>query len=221
MCRHKFSRGPAGRAALMIVGLVAVAGCRQDMADQPKLDPLEASTFFRDGMASRQPVPGTVARGQRRTDAHYFTGRVDGEYATSFPPRLLEEQDASRLLRRGRDRYEIFCSHCHGRVGGGSGGDPVYEDLVGMVVRRGYSMPATFHQDRLREAPPGRLFDVITNGFRRMPRHDDQIPVEDRWAIVAYIRALQLSQHAEQDMLEERDLRQLPSQGRAAERKEE
>ena len=112
-------------------------------------------------------------------------------------------------LDRGRDRFGIYCSQCHGLVGGGTGGDPRMEQFVGMVVKRGFPMPPTYHQPRLRRVPIGHFFDVMTNGFGRMPAHGYMIPTEDRWAIAAYIRALQLSQHATGDELTPEDIQKL------------
>ncbi|MGH9313761.1 MAG: c-type cytochrome [Vicinamibacterales bacterium] len=151
------------------------------MHDQPKYEPLEASTFFRDGQASRPLVEGTVARGQLREDEHLYTGKVNGQPATTFPFAITRE-----MMDRGQERYDIYCAPCHDRAGTGDG----------MIVKRGYRMPQSFHIDRLREAPPGHFYDVVTNGFGAMPDYRAQIRPEDRWAVVAYIRALQLSQHA-------------------------
>jgi mono/diheme cytochrome c family protein len=164
--------------------VLAVAGCRQDMHDQPKYIPLRESTFFNDARSARPFVPGTVARGQLQEDALLYTGKLNGADATVFPFAI----DARRMAR-GRERFDIYCSPCHGRTGLGDG----------MIVRRGYRRPPTFHQDRLRDAPVGHFYDVIANGFGAMPDYAAQIKVEDRWAIVAYIRALQLSEHATVD----------------------
>jgi mono/diheme cytochrome c family protein len=161
--------------------LVLAAGCRQDMHDQPKYVPLRQSSFFGDERSARPLVPGTVARGHLHDDALLYTGKINGADATVFP--LVPD---ARVMARGRERFDIYCSPCHGRTGQGDG----------MVVRRGFRHPPTFHQDRLRNAPIGHLFDVITNGFGAMPDYATQIRAEDRWAIVAYMRALQLSEHA-------------------------
>jgi mono/diheme cytochrome c family protein len=167
---------------LVVAGLaVAAAGCRQDMHDQPRYKPLAASTFFADGRAARPLVPGTVARGQLRADTLLYTGQEDGKDATRFPFPVTAD-----VMARGRERFNIFCSPCHGRTGQGDG----------MVVRRGFRRPPTYHSDRLRAAPVGHFFDVMTNGFGAMPSYATQVPVRDRWAIAAYIRALQLSEHA-------------------------
>jgi len=151
------------------------------MHDQPKYIPLRESAFFGDSRSARPVVEGTVARGQLHDDELLYTGKVNGQDATVFPARV----DAAALVR-GRERFNIYCSPCHGRTGQGDG----------MVVRRGYRRPPSFHQDRLRSAPVGHFFDVITNGFGAMPDYAAQIRAEDRWAIIAYVRALQLSEHA-------------------------
>jgi cytochrome c553 len=151
------------------------------MHDNPRYEPLEATTFFADGRASRGLVPNTVARGLLRDDEHLYTGRVNGQLATEFPMRVN-----AQLMLRGQERFNIYCTPCHGRTGKGDG----------MVVRRGYRAPTSFHDARLRQAPPGYIFDVITNGFGAMPDYATQVPVADRWAIAAYIEALQLSQGA-------------------------
>jgi hypothetical protein len=167
------------RAALVVVALAA-SGC-QWMYDQWKIEPYEASDFFADGLASRPPVPGTIARGHLRTDELFYTGKIDGSEASVFPFPVTRE-----LVERGRERYDIYCSPCHDRTGSGHG----------MVVRRGFRAPPTFHQDRLRAMPAGHFFDVITEGFGAMYSYKTRITPRDRWAIVAYVRALQLSQNA-------------------------
>ena len=168
-------------SGLIVVIAVSGAGCRQDMHDQPKYVPLRQSAFFNDARSARPLVEGTVARGQLREDDLLYTGKVKGEDATLFPMRVDET-----LMARGQQRFNIYCAPCHGRTGQGDG----------MVVRRGYRRPPSIHQDRLRSAPVGHFFDVMTNGFGAMPDYAAQIKAEDRWAIVAYIRALQLSGHA-------------------------
>jgi len=161
--------------------LLVCAACRQDMHDQPKYTAYKASDFFADRRSARPLVEGTIAQGQLNEDELLYTGRAGGQPATQFPFAI---DDA--VMRRGRERYDIFCSPCHGLTGEGDG----------MVVQRGYRRPPSFHVDRLRQAPPGQLYDVMTNGFGAMPDYAAQIPVRDRWAIAAYIRALQLSQNA-------------------------
>ena len=164
-----------------LAGLLLVAGCRQDMHNQPKYRPLRASAFFRDGASARPLVEGTVARGTLQQDEAFFTGKSGG---TPIPelPFPIDEQ----VLDRGQERFGIYCTPCHDATGSGRG----------MVVQRGFRQPPSLHDDRLRNAPAGYFFDVITNGFGVMPDYRAQIPPRDRWAIVAYIRALQLSQHA-------------------------
>jgi mono/diheme cytochrome c family protein len=166
---------------VVVVGLLGLSACRQDMHDQPKYIPLRESTFFADSRSARAPVAGTVARGQLHEDTLLHTGKVDGADSTVFPFPVDD-----KVMARGQERYDIYCSPCHGRTGAGDG----------MVVRRGYRPPPSLHVDRLRLAPPGHFFDVMTAGFGAMPDYAAQIGAEDRWAIVAYIRALQLSEHA-------------------------
>jgi mono/diheme cytochrome c family protein len=151
------------------------------MNDQAKYKPLAASDFFADGRAARPPVPGTVARGELREDTHLYMGKVNGVLVATFPFPMDR-----KALARGRERYDIYCAPCHDRVGNGNG----------MIVRRGYKQPPSLHVDRLRDAPVGHFYDVITNGLGAMPDYSAQISVADRWKIVAYVRALQLSQRA-------------------------
>jgi mono/diheme cytochrome c family protein len=171
--------------SLLLLVALAGAACRQDMHDQPRFEPLETNPFFDDGKASRPKIEGTVARGQLRLDDHLHAGRDDaGQWVTSFPFAI----DAA-ALDRGEERFNIFCSVCHDRTGSGNG----------MVVQRGFKRPPSLHEQRLRDAQVGYLFDVITNGYGNMPDYRSQIPTEDRWRIVAYLRALQLSQNASPD----------------------
>ena len=163
------------------VVLLMCAACRQDMHDQPKYTAYKPSEFFADQRSARPIVEGTIAQGHLNEDELLYAGRVGGQPATMFPFAVDEP-----LMRRGRERFDIFCSPCHGLTGEGDG----------MVVQRGYRRPPSFHVDRLRQAPPGHVYDVITNGFGAMPDYAAQIPVRDRWAITAYMRALQLSQGA-------------------------
>jgi mono/diheme cytochrome c family protein len=181
--------------------LLFASACRQDMQDQPKMKPFRTSTFFRDGLSSRPPVEGTIPRGFLHTDTEFFTGKkrrttaaatpvattaTSQPGAAAFPDDLevLPIPVSQEVVARGRERFEIFCSVCHGLTGNGDG----------MIVRRGFRRAASFHDDRLRQAPVGHFFDAITNGWGAMPSYAPQIAVQDRWAIVAYIRALQLSQ---------------------------
>jgi len=156
-----------------------------DMDIQPRYNPQSTSEFFDDGAASRVPPAGTVARGFLRDDDSYFRGiDENGEHVDEAPVYVT-----LKLLKRGRERYDIFCSPCHGRVGDGKG----------IMVDRGYVPPPTFHSDRVREFPDGYIFEVITNGVRNMPSYGHQIPPDDRWAILEYFRALQRSQSAGAD----------------------
>ena len=182
-------------AALPLAALLA-AGCQQKMAGQPSYKPLASCEFFDDGSSARPLVPGTVPRGHLRTDTPLFTGRLAGQAGQS-PARLVaweNEDDFTReipisldeeTIEHGRDRYMIFCVVCHDPLGTGHG----------KIVERGYTRPPSYHIDRLRNAPAGRLFAVISEGYGSMPSYAGQIPPRDRWAIVAYLRALQLSQH--------------------------
>ena len=175
------SRANLARAAVLLIGLVVLTGCRQKMADQPRYDPLEPSAFFPNGQSARPLPPNTVPRGQLRADSLLYTGKENGADATTFPFTVTLE-----VLQRGQERFNIYCAPCHDRAGTGHG----------IVVQRGFMPPPSFHSDRLRTAPVGHFFDVITNGFGVMPDYRAQIAPRDRWAIVAYIRALQYSQHA-------------------------
>lgn len=192
------------RLAAVLVAL-AVAGCGpQQMTDQPRLEPLEASDFFPNQQGSRHLVEGTVSRGHRRDQItqysqHLLTGIVDGQTARELPAELPEDEGMHEVLVRGRQRYEIFCSHCHDLVGTGEG----------MVPQRGYPSPPTFHSQRLRQAPLGHFFQVISTGKGRMPPHAGQIPPADRWRIAAYVRALQLSQHVPVAELEAEELERI------------
>jgi mono/diheme cytochrome c family protein len=151
------------------------------MHDQPKYTTYRPSDFFADERSARPVIEGTIARGHLVTDELLETGKIDGKIAAVFPFAIDRQ-----VMQRGRGRYDIFCSPCHGMTGEGNG----------MVVQRGYRRPPSLHIDRLREAMPGHVFDVITNGFGAMPDYAAQIPVADRWAITAYLRALQISQRA-------------------------
>lgn len=201
--RRPMNRRPLGSilcAAALAAGLLTAAGCHRDMWDQPKAKVLGDSDFFADGRAARHPVAGTVPRGQLHEDEHLYEGTVDGELAQTFPFSITQE-----VLERGQERYDIFCSPCHGRSGDG----------LGMIVQRGFQQPLSLHVERLRKAPPGFFYDVITNGIDTVgspvllqggvtfgegdvvhPVIAKQSTAEDRWSIVAFIRALQLSQHA-------------------------
>ena len=169
------------RVVLALVSLLVVAGCRQDMHDGPRYEAFEASSTFADGRASRTAPTGTVARGWLRDDDALYTGKIHGLPDDEFPFPIGQSE-----LARGQQRFNIYCTPCHGRLGDGQG----------MVVQRGLRQAASYHQDRLREEKVGYFYDVITNGFGAMQGYAEQIPVRDRWLIVAYVRTLQLSQHA-------------------------
>jgi mono/diheme cytochrome c family protein len=202
---------------LLSVVCMLAASCRRDMQDQPKMKPYRSTVFFKDGLSSRPLVAGTVPRGFLKTDTEFFTGKKAGK--TSSPaansPAPASPQPVAgagnapgvtgpaaypddvevfplpitkEVVERGRERYDIFCTVCHGPTGNGDG----------MIVRRGFRRAASFNDDRLRQAPVGHFFDAVTNGWGAMPAYASQIPVQDRWAIIAYIRALQLSQQSQQ-----------------------
>ncbi len=181
-------------APLAAAGMVLSTGCHLDMYDQPKYKPLAESDFFPDHASSRVPVAGTVARGTLRTDSLLYTGKIHGNFANVFPVPVTQE-----VLERGQDRFNIFCSPCHGRLADGEG----------MIVKRGFPHPPSLLADSVRANPPGFFFDVITTGFGRMYSYAPSVPVKDRWAIVAYLRALQLSQHVPVSMLTAKERAQL------------
>ena len=166
---------------LLLIALSVLSACRLDMHTQPKYKPLEQSSFFDDGRSARPVVPGTVTRGHLRIDEHLYTGRISGELADTFPFPITRQD-----LERGRERYNIYCSPCHDYGGSGHG----------MIVQRGFPPPPSYHIDRLRQAPVGHFFEVMTKGYGTMFSYADRVSPEDRWRIVTYIRALQLSQGA-------------------------
>ncbi len=166
---------------LGLLALLALAGCRQDMQDQPRFKPLAESDFYSDLRSARPPVEGTVARGQLHEDTYFYSGKLGNNPGDYMPFPVTED-----VLVRGRERFNIYCAPCHSRTGDGNG----------MIVQRGFRAPPSYHTERLRKAPLGYFFDVMTNGFGAMPEYASQIPARDRWTIVAYIRALQLSQEA-------------------------
>jgi len=170
-------------APLGLLAVLLFVGCRQDMHDQPRFKPLAKSDFYADLRSARAPVEGTVARGQLHEDTYFYTGKVG-----SNPGDYMPFPVTPAVLARGRERFDIYCAPCHSRLGDGNG----------MIVQRGFRSPPSYHTDRLRKAPLGYFFDVMTNGFGAMPEYASQIPPADRWAIVSYIRALQLSQNATQ-----------------------
>jgi mono/diheme cytochrome c family protein len=185
------------RAWMIFLACALLSGCQQEMAKQPKYLPLEGSRFFADGRSARPPVAGTVARGQLQDDPQFFQGLAAADtdslsvvataaetkpnYADTFPFPVTRE-----VLERGKERFTIYCAVCHGALGYGDG----------IVVERGFTPPPSYHIDRLRAASVGYLFRVVSQGLGSMPDYAEQIPPPDRWAIIAYVRALQLSQHA-------------------------
>jgi cytochrome c553 len=175
------ARRSSARAVVIVAACVALAGCRQDMHDAPSYDPLQATTFFANGAASRPLVPNTVPRGHLRADEHLYTGKINGQVANEFPMPVTKQ-----VLDRGQERFNVYCAPCHGRTGEGNG----------MIVQRGFRQPPSYHEERLRNVPVGYFFDVMTNGFGAMQDYSAQVTVPDRWAIAAYIRVLQLSRSA-------------------------
>jgi mono/diheme cytochrome c family protein len=197
---------------IVCLGLLLTAGCQQKMASQPSYRPLQESKFFADGQASRPLISGVVARGHLRIDAPLNTGRVAFRTPSTSNqlPQPNDDKEARALafqqpefvnefpfpvtadvLEHGQHRYMIYCVVCHDAVGAGHG----------KIVERGYTRPPPYHIPRLREAPVGRIFAVISEGYGSMPSYAEQIPVRDRWAIVAYVKALQLSQHFPENQL--------------------
>ncbi len=165
----------------LLLCLLCSAGCAPNMSEQPRYNPLSPSDLFPDGRSARPAVPGTVPFGALPSDQAFYTGRVSGEVVERMPVPVTRS-----LLLRGRERYEIFCSPCHGLTGDGQG----------MIVRRGFRQPPSYFILRLREVPDGHFFEVITNGFGEMASYANRVPPADRWAITGYIRALQFSQAA-------------------------
>ena len=166
---------------MAMLAVAALTGCRQDMHDTPRAKPLRQSVFFKNMSSARPAVEGTIARGTLQDDAEFFTGKNGALPADALPFELT-----AQVLDRGEERFNIFCAPCHDVSGNGRG----------MIVRRGYRQPPSFHVDRLQQSPIGHFYDVMTNGFGAMPDYRAQITPRDRWAIAAYVRALQLSQHA-------------------------
>jgi mono/diheme cytochrome c family protein len=176
------ARTLAPTSTLLLAAILVLSGCRQDMHDQPRFKPFAESDFYTDLRSARPPVEGAVARGQLHEDSYLYTGKIGSEPGDYMPVPVTAE-----LLARGQQRYNIYCAPCHSRVGDGNG----------VIPSRGFPRkPPSYHIDRLRKAPLGYLFDIVTNGFGSMPDYSSQIQPRDRWAIVAYIRALQLSENA-------------------------
>lgn len=214
MLRYRSSYAVAALLACFVL-----AGCRGMTSDREPIQPQlnmfyqerfntqEANPFFEDGRSDRMPVPGTVARGLLREDAAFYEGRTEeGAYVESLPVELSRE-----FILRGQDRYEVYCAVCHGSVGDGEG--------IIMVGDYGYTPAPTFHSSRIREIEDGYLYDVITRGVRTMPPYAHQLSVSDRWAVVAYLRALQRSQHATEEDLPAGEMAQIEQ--RAGEAPEE
>ncbi len=167
---------------VLLVLTALISGCRLDMHVQPRENPLSHSDFFADQRSARPLVEGAVARGQLEADSYFYTGKIGGNPGDVMPFPVTKE-----VLERGRERYNIYCAPCHSRLGDGNG----------FIPSRGFSRkPPSYHIPRLQKAPLGYFFDVMTNGFGIMPDYASQIPPQDRWNIIAYIRALQLSQSA-------------------------
>lgn len=201
-------RSRFARLGLLLIACCFLGGCglRFDMQDQPRYKTYKKSDWFKDGRASRDKIDGTVARGQLNDNKGFYTGKIDnpnpaavaqtttdvsGNTLISSFPNAIEEFPLAvtkELIDRGQERYNIYCIVCHGPVGSGDG----------MIVRRGFSKPPTYHDDRLRNAPVGHFYDVITNGWGKMNGYAYSVQPSDRWAIVAYIRALQVSQNPEE-----------------------
>ncbi len=184
--RDRNGRAIAGLKACstltLLAALLVLAGCRQDMHDQPRFKPFARSDFYTDLRSARPPVEGAIARGQLHDDTYLYTGKLGNDLGDYMPFPVTAE-----LLARGQQRYDIYCAPCHSRIGDGNG----------VILTRGFPRkPTSYHIERLRKAPLGYFFDVITNGFGSMPDYSSQVTPQDRWAIVAYIRALQLSQSA-------------------------
>jgi hypothetical protein len=178
---HSFRR--VSFAMATACSLLVMVGCRQDMQDEPKFIPQRGTTFYADGRSVRPQVENTVARNQLHENTYFYTGLIDGKEGDGLPFPVT-----ATVLARGQERFNVYCTPCHSRVGNGAG----------MIVQRGYAPAGDLHTPRMQAAPFGHFFHVITNGYGAMPDYSAQIAPVDRWAIVAYIKALQLSQHATQ-----------------------
>ena len=183
-----FLRNPTKQKLLalaMLAGSLSLTACRQDMHNQPRYKPLASTDFFGDGRASRPAIPDTVARGQLHLDEARYSGKQGGKDVTAIPIQITRAD-----VVRGQDRFNIYCTPCHGRLGAGKG----------MIVQRGLRQPPSYHDERLVNAPVGHFFDVMSNGYGSMYSYASRVSVDDRWRIAAYIRALQLSQNAPPDL---------------------
>ncbi len=175
-------RSLRGAAAMTVAaGTMVLAGCRQDMHNQPKFYPQRGTDFYTDGRSVRPQVENTVGRNQLRENAYFYTGFMNGKEGDGLPFAVT-----MRVMQRGQERYNVYCSPCHSRIGNGAG----------MIVQRGYAAAGNFHTARLEAAPLGHFFNVISNGYGAMPDYSAQLAPADRWAVVAYVKALQLSQKA-------------------------
>jgi mono/diheme cytochrome c family protein len=193
MRRRVVQPGSIFTLLLILVSFFVIA-CRKGMVDQQKIKPLAEDAFFPDHRGSRVPPAHTVARNQLHDDEQFFTGKIGNNLAATFPIAITRD-----LLARGRERFDIDCAVCHGRTGEGNG----------MIVQRGFPQPPSFQEQRLRDAPPGHFFDVITNGYGVMYSYAARVSTEDRWAVTAYIRALQLSEHASPADADPKELQKL------------
>lgn len=196
--RHVRRLRPLAAAGLLLLGLATV-GCRQEMFDQPKFESLEATRLFPDGSSARPLPEHTIPRGHLRADRGFETGLGrDLQLVRRFPMELTPQ-----VVARGRERYDVFCAPCHGATGAGDG----------MIVRRGFKRPQSYHTDRLRSMPVGYFVNVVSQGFGQMPSYASEIPANDRWAIAAYVRALQLAAAAPVGELDDADLERLAEVG--------
>lgn len=182
MFRHR------AKFVLLLASASALIGCRNDMHNQPRYKPLAYTSFFDDGRSERPAIEDTVARGQLRVDQARYTGKQNGKDIDFFPIQITKAD-----IERGHDRFNIYCTPCHGRLGDGHG----------MIVSRGLRQPPSYHDARLRNAPIGHFFDVMTNGYGAMYSYASRVAPDDRWRIAAYIRALQFSQDAPSDMAQQ------------------
>jgi Cytochrome C oxidase, cbb3-type, subunit III len=173
---------------VLLAGAIFSISCRQDMHNQPRYKPLASTPFFDDGRSERPTIEDTVARGQLHLDEARYTGKENGKDVDYIPIQITRAD-----LARGQERFNIFCSPCHSRLGDGRG----------MIVNRGLRQPPSYHDPRLVNAPIGHFFDVMTNGYGAMYSYASRVPVDDRWRIAAYIRALQLSQNAPPELAQQ------------------
>ncbi len=184
----------AAVSVMAMLSALTIVGCQQEMGIQPYYKPLAENPMFEDRRASRPLEPGTVSRGDLREDDALYTGKVDGKLVEEFPMTITQE-----IIERGGNRFNIYCAPCHSKLGDGNG----------MIVQRGVSRPPSFMDERLTTAPVGHIYDVITNGYGRMYSYSQQLPVRDRWAIVAYVRALQTAGNGTLDEVPEAELARL------------